>query len=81
MPPRPRTVEVRNIISVNEILKLAGRILNGDPRQPVPRSTLQRWRDRGAFPKPLKTVGRRTEIWDQVEVRAWLETYRQLREN
>jgi predicted DNA-binding transcriptional regulator AlpA len=70
-PSKARTVEVRNIISVHEILKLAGK-----PRQSVPRSTLQRWRDRHEFPRPLKTVGRRTELWDVVEVRAWLEAWR-----
>lgn len=76
MPPSPRTVEVRNIVSVLEICKLAGKTLNGDARQPIPRSTLQRWRDRHQFPAPLKTVGRRTELWDAVEVRAWLQAWK-----
>lgn len=61
MPPKPRTVEVRNLAGVREVCKLAGG---------VPRSTLARWR-RGSFPKPVKTlsVG---EVWDLAEVRAWL---------
>jgi predicted DNA-binding transcriptional regulator AlpA len=75
LPPRARTVEVRNIVTVHEIVKLAG-----TARQPIPRSTLQRWRDRHGFPEPLKTVGRRTELWDVVEVREWLKAYRAKRE-
>jgi predicted DNA-binding transcriptional regulator AlpA len=64
VPRNPRTVLVRDIVSVNEILRLAGG---------VPRSTLKLWRDKHAFPQPIRTVGRRTELWDAEEVRTWLE--------
>lgn len=61
MPPKPRTVEVRNLVGVHEICKLAGG---------VPRSTLARWR-RGTFPKPLKRL-RMGEVWDLEQVRPWI---------
>lgn len=67
MPPL-RTVAVRDIATVHEVLKLAG---------DVPRSTLARWRRSHAFPEPIKTVGRRVELWDLGHVRAWL-AWRQL---
>jgi predicted DNA-binding transcriptional regulator AlpA len=74
-PHRVRTIEVRNIITVAEILRDAAKLLHGNARHPIPRSTLQRWRDRNEFPKPIKTVGRHTELWDASEVRAWLEQW------
>lgn len=66
MPPL-RTVAVRDIATVHEVLKLAGG---------VPRSTLARWRKLHAFPKPIRTVGRRVELWDLGHVRAWLACWR-----
>lgn len=66
MPPL-RTVGVSDIATVHEVLKLAGG---------VPRSTLARWRRLHAFPKPIKTVGRRVELWDLGHVRAWLAWWR-----
>jgi hypothetical protein len=61
VPARPRIVEVRNLVGVQEICHLAGG---------VPRSTLARWR-RGSFPKPIKKL-RIGELWDLAQVRPWL---------
>lgn len=74
-PHRVRTIEVRNIITVSEVLRDAGKLFNGDARHPIPRSTLQRWRDRNEFPRPVKKVGKRVELWDAAEVRAWMEQW------
>jgi predicted DNA-binding transcriptional regulator AlpA len=70
-PHRVRTVEVRNIITVHEVLKTC----TTNPRKPTTRANLARWRERNDFPKPFKTVGRRVELWDLAEVRAWWEAW------
>lgn len=70
----PRTVEVRHLVGVFEVCKLAGGI---------PRSTLQRWRQPGfhepPFPRPLKSL-KSGDVFDASEVRAWLEEYRRPRD-
>lgn len=58
-----KAVAVRDIGTVHEVRKLAGG---------VPRTTLIRWRAKNEFPKPIRTVGRRVELWDLGHVRAWL---------
>jgi predicted DNA-binding transcriptional regulator AlpA len=64
MPFQARTVEVRNIGTVHEVCRACGHIT---------RAQLKRYRDRQDFPKPFKVVGRRVELWDLGQVRAWLE--------
>lgn len=75
-PHRVRTIEVRNIGGVNEILLLAAKVLG---RKKIHRSTLVAWRDQAQppFPKPIKKVSRQSvELFDLAEVRAWLEAPR-----
>jgi predicted DNA-binding transcriptional regulator AlpA len=66
MPFKARTVEVRNIASAWEVRKALGHIT---------RAQMKRYRDGQDFPKPFKTVGRRVELWDLSEVRAWWEQW------
>jgi predicted DNA-binding transcriptional regulator AlpA len=71
MPFKARTVEVRNIASAWEVRKALGHIT---------RAQMKRYRDGQDFPKPFKTVGRRVELWDLSEVRAWWEQWQARRE-
>lgn len=76
MPFQARTVEIRNVGSVHEVLKTCTK----DPRKPTTRANLARWRERNEFPKPFKVVGRRTELWDLAEVRAWWDAWQARRQ-
>lgn len=68
MPRKPATVEVRDLAGVADIQRIAKAA--GIPN--VERRRLAYWRKRMAFPKPIRTIGKRTEVWDASHVRAWL---------
>lgn len=67
--PALKTVAVRDLATVHEVLRITGA---------GSRQTLKYWRRQMEFPQPIKTVGKRVELWDLGHVRAWL-AWKQLR--
>jgi hypothetical protein len=71
-PHRIRTVEVRNLATVHEVLLACSNV----PRKPTTRANLKRWRRNNGFPRPIKRLAKgRVELWDMAEVRAWWEQW------
>lgn len=66
MAPIPTTtIAVRDIIDGADVRKLAGG---------VTRKALMDWRNRADFPKPIKTTGGGTMLYDRRQIRAWLQS-------